>query len=117
MSERLDFTEGASLQTPSYEKHYFWKTGQSTLGKPVIAALLFIILGALVIPVCAAEAVPVASFVSNANTGIAPLNVQFIDTSTNSPISRAWSFGDGGTSTVQNPVHTYSTAGTYTVTL
>lgn len=29
----------------------------------------------------------------------------------------AWDFGDGGTSTQQNPIHTYNTAGTYTVKL
>ncbi|HXB41755.1 MAG TPA: PKD domain-containing protein, partial [Bacteroidia bacterium] len=29
----------------------------------------------------------------------------------------SWNFGDGGTSTVQNPNHTYAAAGTYTVTL
>ena len=28
-----------------------------------------------------------------------------------------WSFGDGGTSTEENPTHTYKAAGTYTVTL
>ncbi|MBP6416130.1 MAG: PKD domain-containing protein [Chitinophagaceae bacterium] len=28
-----------------------------------------------------------------------------------------WNFGDAGTSTLQNPVHTYAAAGTYTVTL
>jgi xanthomonalisin len=30
--------------------------------------------------------------------------------------SRAWTFGDGGTSTVASPTHTYTAAGTYTVT-
>jgi len=47
--------------------------------------------------------------------------VYFIDLSTFSPgtsiISWDWNFGDGNTSTVQNPVHTYTTSGVYTVTL
>lgn len=33
------------------------------------------------------------------------------------PYTYAWAFGDGGTSTVQNPTHTYAAAGTYTVVL
>jgi len=32
-------------------------------------------------------------------------------------ISWSWNFGDGGTSTMQNPIHNYSTIGTYTVSL
>jgi len=28
-----------------------------------------------------------------------------------------WTFGDGGTSTLQNPTHTYTVAGTYTATV
>jgi PGF-pre-PGF domain-containing protein len=50
-------------------------------------------------------------------TGDAPLTVQFNDISTGLPDSWSWSFGDGGTSTAQNPGHTYTTAGAYTVTL
>lgn len=60
---------------------------------------------------------PVAAFVANATSGSLPLHVQFVDSSTNTPTSWVWSFGDGGTSTLQNPSHTYETAGTYTVTL
>ncbi|MEQ8707035.1 MAG: PKD domain-containing protein [Phaeodactylibacter sp.] len=45
------------------------------------------------------------------------LPVQFTDVSTNVPTSWNWDFGDGTTSTEQNPVHTYSESGTYTITL
>jgi len=43
--------------------------------------------------------------------------VSFTDISANLPTSWAWNFGDGGTSTMQNPSHTYSSTGAYTVTL
>ncbi len=45
------------------------------------------------------------------------LTVQFTDTSTGSPVSWEWDFGDGGTSIAQNPSKTYAAAGSYTVTL
>ena len=61
--------------------------------------------------------VPVASFTALPSSGVAPLQVAFTDTSTNGPTSWSWTFGDGGTSTDQNPVHTYVTAGTFSVTL
>lgn len=44
-------------------------------------------------------------------------SVQFTEESTNNPTSWSWDFGDGNTSTSQNPSHTYSSAGTYTVEL
>ncbi|WP_128694285.1 PKD domain-containing protein, partial [Methanoculleus taiwanensis] len=62
-------------------------------------------------------AIPVANFTANATAGTAPLTVQFTDTSSNTPTSWSWSFGDGATSTEQHPIHTYTTAGTYTVNL
>ncbi|MBN2680895.1 MAG: PKD domain-containing protein [Bacteroidales bacterium] len=43
--------------------------------------------------------------------------VQFYDISSGIPTSWSWNFGDGQTSTEQNPVHTYSATGTYTVEL
>jgi len=43
--------------------------------------------------------------------------VEFTDLSTGDPTSWLWGFGDGGTSTQQNPAHTYSAAGTYDVSL
>jgi PGF-pre-PGF domain-containing protein len=60
---------------------------------------------------------PVADFTGTPTSGIAPLTVQFTDQSTGSPTSWNWSFGDGSYSTFQNPSHTYSVTGTYTVSL
>ena len=59
---------------------------------------------------------PVANFTSNVTSGKDPLTVQFTDLSTNAT-SWYWDFGDGFNSTEQNPIHTYSTAGNYTVNL
>ena len=70
-----------------------------------------------VITVSAATTTPVAGFTANVTSGVLPLAVQFNDTSTNTPTSWSWVFGDGYTSTTENPVHTYSSAGTYTVYL
>ena len=45
------------------------------------------------------------------------LRVTFTDMSLNNPSVWEWSFGDGGTSAVQNPVHVYGAPGIYTVSL
>lgn len=60
---------------------------------------------------------PVANFSATPTTGNAPLNVIFSDLTANTPTSWNWNFGDGGTSSLQNPSHTYNTAGTYTISL
>ena len=61
---------------------------------------------------------PIAEFSGTPLSGYVPLNVSFSDLSTNNPTSWNWDFGDGvGTSTQQNPSYTYSSAGTYTVSL
>ncbi len=62
-------------------------------------------------------AVPVSSFTANVTSGVKPLTVQFTDTSTNVPTGWYWTFGDGGVSTSQNPVYTFSSGGTYAVSL
>ena len=46
----------------------------------------------------------------------APHSVIFQNTTTGAT-SYAWNFGDGNTSTLANPTHTYTTAGSFTVTL
>ena len=65
-----------------------------------------------------ALAPPVASFTSNVTSGGIPLPVQFTDTTSNTPTSWLWTFGDtGATSTSQNPSHTFTTAGNWSVSL
>jgi len=57
---------------------------------------------------------PVASFNASVNSGPAPLQVDFTNTSIGSGIiTYNWNFGDGNTDTIQNPSHTYQDAGTY----
>ncbi|WP_449405392.1 PKD domain-containing protein [Methanolacinia paynteri] len=58
-----------------------------------------------------------ADFTAGKTSGITPLTVQFTDTSTGTPATWEWDFGDGGNSTERNPSHTYTTEGSYTVTL
>jgi hypothetical protein len=60
---------------------------------------------------------PIASFSASPTSGVVPLQVVFTDTSTGGPTSWQWDFGDATTSQEQNPTHTYTAPGTYTVTL
>ncbi|MGH9891989.1 MAG: LamG-like jellyroll fold domain-containing protein, partial [bacterium] len=64
-----------------------------------------------------ATTAPTANFSADPTSGTAPLTVTFTDTSTGNITAWSWSFGEGSTSTERNPVHTYATAGTYSVAL
>ncbi|MCX6580344.1 MAG: PKD domain-containing protein [Candidatus Aminicenantes bacterium] len=59
---------------------------------------------------------PVANFTFTVNN----LTANFTDASTDpdgTVVAWSWNFGDGGTSTLRDPVHIYAAAGTYNVTL
>ena len=56
-------------------------------------------------------------FSADRSSGKAPLTVRFTDRSIGTPATWAWDFGDGTTSTEQNPVHVFSGVGTYDVRL
>ena len=58
---------------------------------------------------------PVAGFTSAQVAST--LDVDFTDASTGVPTDWLWDFGDGNTSTDQNPTHTYAAAGSYAVCL
>lgn len=61
--------------------------------------------------------IPIVGF-SIEESGIAPSTpFHFIDETIGTVTERLWDFGDGNTSTSENPVHTYLQAGIYTVCL
>jgi gliding motility-associated-like protein len=62
---------------------------------------------------------PVANFYSNQRLVCSqPYSVSFFDSSiSTNGLSYLWNFGDGTTSTVRNPIHTYANPGTYSITL
>ncbi|MBF0432337.1 MAG: PKD domain-containing protein [Fibrobacteria bacterium] len=61
---------------------------------------------------------PIIDFTASSTSGNYPKSVTFAATNTGGPInSWLWEFGDGSTSSVQNPIHQYLLPGNYTVTL
>lgn len=63
---------------------------------------------------------PTVEFSADNLSGDIPLNVQFteeVNPGVGNIASRLWDFGDGNTSDQTNPLHIYSVAGTYTVSL
>ncbi len=62
------------------------------------------------------QTVPVPDFTANTTSGARPLAVNFTNL-TKGGDSYLWTFGDGTTSTAANPSKTYSTAGSFTVSL
>lgn len=60
---------------------------------------------------------PIAKFDANPRSGLQPLVVEFTDLSRNPITERKWDFGDGQQSDEVNPKHTYTSTGTYSVSL
>lgn len=78
--------------------------------------ICILLLAILTCTLCHGQA-PAANFTAAQASGCAPVIINFQDQSTGSPTSWQWNFGNGVTSTLQNPSTTYFTPGTYTVTL
>jgi PKD repeat protein len=126
----VDFTD-TSLYTPTSWSWDFGDTGSSTVQNPshtyttpntYTVSLTATNAGGSdsetkVDYITATVQTPVADFTGSPTTGYAPLSVDFTDTSLYVPTSWSWDFGDTGTSTAQNPSHTYTSPNTYTVSL
>ncbi|WP_321421164.1 DUF3344 domain-containing protein [uncultured Methanobacterium sp.] len=115
---------GNLTETAGYYKEHQWDVSNyitpgasSNLTYTPGSGSLKMILATLSIREAASTPAPEANFTANTTTIIRNNTVQFTDSSTGIPTSWAWDFGDGGTSTLQNPTHTYTTAGNYTVSL
>ena len=63
---------------------------------------------------------PIAAFEAEPAEGYVPLTVTFTNNSdlgTGSIVEYLWDFGNGGTTTAENPVHTFTDVGVFSVTL
>lgn len=100
---------------------YLWSTGETTQMINVVGGGTFSVtvtdttFGGTITDMVTLNVIPapVAAFTATQPTGF---DLVFADASTGAT-SWAWNFGDGGTSTSQNPTHTYAAPGTYVVTL
>ncbi len=68
-------------------------------------------------PICMIPTAPPVADFNTATTTSCFGVIRFTDMSTSTPQGWNWNFGDGGSSTIQNPTHTYTAPGVYTVTL
>ncbi|KKH92052.1 hypothetical protein EO95_13230, partial [Methanosarcina sp. 1.H.T.1A.1] len=114
-TELLDFGDGSPKSSTANVTHTYTTPGTYTANLTVtndVSSDSMLKTITVILPTA-----PVASFTSDYTTGVSPLNIAFTDTSTGLPTSWSWNFGDGATSTEQNPTHTYSEAGNYSVKL
>ncbi len=116
-SWKWSFGDG-TYSTDRNPVHTYSKAGKYTVSLTVKnSAGKCTITGFNYIKVTAPLKPPVAAFYGSPTSGKAPLKVTFVDKSSGDPTSWKWSFGDGTYSTARNPVHAYTKAGKYTVTL
>ncbi len=86
---------------------------------PMTKTLMRHTIFALIIFLCSSVAYgqTVADFGADTTSGCTPVTVNFKDKSTGNIVSWYWTFGNGNTSTKQNPSAIFYKPGTYTVTL
>jgi len=70
----------------------------------------------IILPINEGEA-PLADFIASDTSISIDQSVNFSDESTNLPTNWEWDFGDGNTSSIQNPSHTFNDTGSYTISL
>ncbi len=112
--------ERASFSSEPYT--YSWNTKTETIGEKQIQARCTDNDGnqtqaTIMVTIITGTLPPVANFSADVTTGLNPLEVKFSDGTEFNPSTWQWNFGDGNSSTEQNPVHIYADYGVYSVTL
>ena len=115
---RWDFADGqtSTLQSPA---HTYAAAGSYRATLTVTDGGGAQDVSSVSITVAAATLPLVASAAGSPTSGPAPLPVNFVGSAEGGelPYSYSWNFGDGQTSTLQSPAHTYADAGSYGATL
>jgi gliding motility-associated-like protein len=107
-----DFGDGATSTQASPGTHAYGTWGVFTI-RLVVSGTYCADTAAQVITIT--PPLPSASFIGQ-GSGCAPLVVSFTNTSLQGSTYQ-WNFGDGGTSTADNPTYIFNVPGVYTVTL
>jgi len=111
-SHAWDFGDGASSPLQQPGQHVYTTWGQFTITL-VVTDNVCSDTATQVVEIT--PPLPTSSFIGSGE-GCAPLTVQFTNTSLLAQ-GYQWNFGDGGSSTADNPVYTWTLPGTYTVSL
>ena len=83
----------------------YWSSDTTAISKP----------GCVVVG--SEEVVVEPNFEATPEQGIAPVTVTFTNLTTETPLAWRWDFGDGYYATEMHPTHTYTSPGTYAITL
>lgn len=114
-----DFGDGtlASAMDPS-PTHTYLSPGTYTVSLQVFASGGLIDTETKVDFITVAPTAIAVDFSATPTQGLIPLTVNFSDETTGAVLTAwSWDFGDGATSTLQNPTHTYTTVGSHAVSL
>ena len=129
----LTWTFTATINSPDPVVSYFWNLGDgttSTLQNPTHTystgtydiTLIITTAGGCTDTVffpagIIASDKPTANFSATPRDACAKININFFDLSTGNVTRWLWDFGDGGSSTIQNPSHHYEDTGLFTIRL
>jgi len=114
-----NFGDGTPTSSEHYPSHTYTTPGNYTATLTVHDSASATATATKAITVTAPAGLA-AGVSANVTSGVAPLTVSFTGTASGgtAPYTYSWNFGDGTpTSSTQNPSHTFTTAGTYPVTL